>query len=54
MKSIKRTLIDFAPMLTHYHRLVERFGLIEDIRFCLTADVANILPVYINGKLVAK
>ena len=50
----QKKLIDFAPMLTHYHRLVERFGLIEDIRFCLTADVANILPVYINGKLVAK
>ncbi len=26
-------LIGFAPKLTHYHRLVERFGLIEDIRF---------------------
>jgi 2-phosphosulfolactate phosphatase len=50
----KNNLIDFAPHLTHYHRLVERFGLIEDIRFCLTADVANVLPVYIEGKLVAK
>ena len=50
----KNNLIDFAPMLTHYHRLVERFGLIEDIKFCLTEDVANVLPVYIDGKLVAK
>jgi 2-phosphosulfolactate phosphatase len=50
----KNDLIGFAPMLTHYHRLVERFGLIEDIKFCLTADVANVLPVYIDGKLVAK
>ena len=50
----KNHLIDFAPMLTHYHRLVERFGLIEDIRFCLTDDVANVLPVYTDGKLVAK
>ncbi len=50
----KNNLIEFAPMLTHYHRLVERFGLIEDIKFCLTEDVANVLPVYIDGKLVAK
>jgi len=46
-------LMDFAPRLTHYHRLVQRFGLIEDIRFCLTSDVANVLPVYSGGKLVA-
>ena len=50
----KNKLIDFAPKLTHYHRLVERFGLIEDIRFCLTPDVADVLPLYENGKLVAK
>ena len=50
----KNKLIEFAPNLTHYHRLVERFGLIEDIRFCMTEDVANVLPVYIDGKLVAK
>ena len=31
----KNKIIDFAPKLTHYHRLVERFGLIEDIKFCL-------------------
>ncbi len=45
-------LHQFVPLLTHYHRLVERFGLIEDIRFCITADVANVLPIYRNGKLV--
>ena len=50
----KKDLPGFAPQLTHYHRLVERFGLIEDIRYCLTPDVANILPVYEAGKLVAK
>ncbi len=47
----KNSLVDFAPKLTHYHRLVERFGLIEDIKYCLTADVANVLPVYAAGKL---
>ena len=50
----KNDLVDFAPNLTHYHRLVERFGLIEDIKYCLTEDVANVLPVYMDGKLVAK
>ncbi|OSZ81327.1 2-phosphosulfolactate phosphatase [Chitinophagaceae bacterium IBVUCB2] len=50
----KNKMIDFAPQLTHYHRLVERFGLIEDIRYCLTDDVANVLPVYMDGKLVAQ
>lgn len=47
-------LLDFAPQLTHYHRLVKRFGLIEDIRFCLTPDGANVLPYYQDGKLVVK
>lgn len=49
----KNDIVGFAPKLTHYHRLVERFGLIEDIKFCLTNDVANVLPVYMDGKLVA-
>ncbi len=49
----KGNLTGFAPKLTHYHRLVERFGLIEDIRFCLTPDIANVLPLYKDGRLVA-
>jgi 2-phosphosulfolactate phosphatase len=48
----KKNLPGFAPKLTHYHRLVERFGLIEDIKYCLTNDVANVLPVYHEGKLI--
>jgi 2-phosphosulfolactate phosphatase len=50
----KDNLVAFAPNLTHYHRLVDRFGLIEDIRFCLTPDVADVLVVYEDGKLVKK
>jgi 2-phosphosulfolactate phosphatase len=50
----RNKIMEFAPQLTHYHRLVERFGLIEDIKYCLTNDVANVLPLYNNGKLVAK
>jgi len=45
-------LYGFAPQLTHYHRLVDRFGLIEDIRFCLTEDIANVLPLYKDGVLI--
>lgn len=52
--SNKKDLLQYVPKLTHYHRLVERFGLIEDIRFCLTNDVANVLPFYMEGKLVAR
>ncbi|MGC4101032.1 2-phosphosulfolactate phosphatase [Ferruginibacter sp.] len=48
----KNDLAGFAPNLTHYHRLVERFGLIEDINFCLTPDVADVLVIYKDGKLV--
>ncbi|MEO5563800.1 MAG: 2-phosphosulfolactate phosphatase [Chitinophagaceae bacterium] len=48
----KNNLLKFVPQLTHYHRLVERFGLIEDIRYCLTNDLANVLPIYKEGKLI--
>jgi 2-phosphosulfolactate phosphatase len=50
----KNDLLSFAKNFTHYHRLVERFGLIEDISFCLTKDNANILVYYENGKLLGK
>jgi 2-phosphosulfolactate phosphatase len=50
----KKNLLEFAPKLTHYHRLVERFGLIEDIRYCLTNDLADVLPLYSDGKLQVK
>jgi len=52
-KKHKNDLVKFAPKLTHYHRLVERFGLIEDIKFCLTNDLANVLALYTDGKLIA-
>lgn len=50
----KNNLLGFAPKLTHYHRLVERFGLIDDIRFCLTEDAANVLPIYREGRLIVE
>jgi 2-phosphosulfolactate phosphatase len=50
----KNDLLAFAPQLTHYHRLVERFGLIDDIKFCLTPNTADVLVVYEDGKLLVK
>jgi 2-phosphosulfolactate phosphatase len=38
---------------SHYRRLMS-FGLEKDIRYCLTSDEANVLPVYTDGKLVAE
>jgi len=36
---------------SHYLRL-SGFGLEKDIRYCLTPDVANVLPFYEEGKLI--
>lgn len=49
----KADLYEFmkAKNASHYHRL-SRLGLEKDIRYCLTADVANILCLYQEGKLV--
>ncbi len=38
---------------SHYQRL-SGFGLEKDIRYCLTADGANVLVVYEDGKLISK
>jgi len=38
---------------SHYHRL-SGYGLEKDIQYCLTADVANVLPLYEDGKLTVK
>jgi 2-phosphosulfolactate phosphatase len=40
-----------AKNASHYHRLMG-YGLEKDIRYCLTPDVANVLPFYENGKLI--
>lgn len=39
-----------AKNASHYQRLTG-FGLEKDIRYCLTPDVANVLPFYGDGKL---
>jgi 2-phosphosulfolactate phosphatase len=40
-----------ASNASHYHRL-SGYGLEKDIQYCLTPDIANVLPVYTNGKLL--
>mgnify|MGYP001792921968 FL=1 len=51
----KDDLYDFMKNnnASHYHRLTN-FGLEKDIRYCLTIDVDNVLPIYQDGRLVAK
>jgi len=40
-----------AKNASHYHRLMG-YGLEKDIRYCVTPDVADVLPLYENGKLI--
>ena len=49
----KEDLYEFmkSKNASHYHRL-SRYGLEKDIRYCLSADVANILCLYKEGKLI--
>ena len=49
----KQDLYEFmkAKNASHYHRLMG-FGLEKDIRYCLSPNVANVLPFYENGKLI--
>ncbi len=47
----KDDLFEFIKPTSHYKRL-SGYGLDKDIRYCLTPDAANVLPVYDNGKLI--
>ena len=49
----KGNLFEFVKTknISHYQRL-SAFGLEKDIRYCLTEDLANVLVVYEEGKLV--
>lgn len=51
----KKDLFEFIKKneASHYRRLMN-FGLEKDIRYCLTPDEANVLPVYEDGKLIIK
>ena len=47
----KNDLFGFMKQASHFQRL-SRYGLEKDIRYCLTPDGANVLPVLRNGELV--
>lgn len=49
----KGNLIQLIEKTSHYRRL-ERIGVLNDIKYCLSADVAPSLPVLENGRLVNK
>ena len=51
----KKNLFGFLQKnnASHYHRLM-KFGLERDIRYCLEADQADVLPIYSDGKLMVK
>ena len=41
----------FIRQTTHWHRLAS-YGLETDLEYCVTEDIANVLPIYKNGDLV--
>jgi 2-phosphosulfolactate phosphatase len=48
-----RDMHHFIRKTSHWHRLAS-YGLEKDLDYCITADIANVLPVYKNGALVAE
>jgi 2-phosphosulfolactate phosphatase len=51
--SKKNNMKDFIRKTTHWHRLAA-YGLEKDLEYCVSPDLANILPIYENGHLVGK
>jgi 2-phosphosulfolactate phosphatase len=49
----KNNMLGFIRRLTHWHRL-EKFGLEKDLEYCVTEDVANVLPIFKNGDLIVQ
>lgn len=47
----KKDILSFVRKTTHWHRLAA-YGLEKDLEYCVTPNIANILPVYKNGALV--
>lgn len=48
----KNDMYSFARLTTHWHRL-SQYGLEKDLEYCVTPNMANVLPMYKNGSLVA-
>ncbi|PSL49443.1 2-phosphosulfolactate phosphatase [Chitinophaga niastensis] len=51
-ESAKGDIYTFMKQASHYQRLAN-YGLEKDIHYCLTADGANVLPLFKDGELVA-
>ena len=49
----KEDMKSFIRLTTHWHRLAA-YGLEKDLEYCVTADAANVLPVYKSGALIAQ
>ena len=47
----KDDMLSFIQNLTHWHRL-GKFGLEKDLEYCVTEDLANVLPIFKNGNLI--
>jgi 2-phosphosulfolactate phosphatase len=47
----QQDLYGFLQQSTHWHRLAA-YGLQNDLKYCVSTDVANVLPVYKNGELL--
>jgi 2-phosphosulfolactate phosphatase len=49
----KHDMNSFIRKTTHWHRLAS-YGLESDLEYCVTPDVANVLPQYKDGALVVE
>ena len=49
----KNDMQSFIRKTTHWHRLAS-YGLEKDLEYCVTRDVANVLPIYKHGALIAQ
>jgi 2-phosphosulfolactate phosphatase len=51
-ETAKDDIHTFMKQASHYKRLAN-YGLEKDIHYCLTADGANVLPLFKDGELIA-
>jgi 2-phosphosulfolactate phosphatase len=51
-ETAKDDIHTFMKQASHYKRLAN-YGLEKDIHYCLTADGANVLPLFRDGELIA-
>ncbi len=47
----KQDIKSFIRHTTHWHRLAQ-YGLEKDLEYCVSPDLANVLPFYRNGDLI--